>query len=72
MVWPANMKRGLWCLSSVLLAVATASEDTDSDLVVQIGHISQPYNCTLFLDNLEVRGFASQLKRNLRNAHITA
>jgi hypothetical protein len=66
------MKRGLWCLSSVLLAVATASEDTDSDLVVQIGHISQPYNCTLFLDNLEVRGFGSQLKRNLRNAHITA
>ena len=27
---------------------------TASDLTVRIGDIQQPYNCTLFLDNLEV------------------
>ena len=27
---------------------------TASDLTVKIGDIQQPYNCTLFLDNLEV------------------
>ena len=27
----------------------------DSDLYIKIANIPQPYNCTLFLDNLEVR-----------------
>ena len=40
---------------SLSLPLASGAEGIDSDLVIEIGHIGQPYNCTLFLDNLEVR-----------------
>ncbi len=38
-----------------VVKVVAMAEGTDSDLLIEIGRISQPYNCTLFLDNLEVR-----------------
>lgn len=51
----------LCCMMMILAALwpplhtaSARAEELDSNLVIEIGHISQPYNCTLFLDNLEV------------------
>ena len=49
------MARLSLCMISLSLPLASGAEGIDSDLVIEIGHIGQPYNCTLFLDNLEVR-----------------
>lgn len=69
----------LWLVAVMVSTAAVGSgvggEGVQSDLLIQIGHISQPYNCTLFLDNLEVRidlcgrNKISFLQRGSQTAH---
>jgi hypothetical protein len=51
-----GVMRMFMMLLMAMLRMARGIEGPESsDLLIEIGHISQPYNCTLFLDNLEVQ-----------------